>query len=386
MDIPKHYKAKPTEIRNFSDAVKRVHKVKPKDYTTFDNTNNRRIRFVLPRKSLLRGVRSYLRADVTVAGGNVNSLYECFNRMIINVGNQEIMNEREFGFWNITKLLAHCQTGHLNSASIKNTGHGNTASDGVKNTRIMPLSNPIWDKRNIFSELIPLFKCDPIEIIFEINSSLDQYTSGDATSITIDNVELVCDLVDSKRLRAEYGNTVKRAVETQDHQQRTITASSSTVSEILPAKYQNIKSVLFIQRDKADVSVGTTGAEYFNNILKQNSIDNIEIDLDGTVYPQRPLRNYQNIAESTKALEECWGLWSLGSYHNYEDVNSGRQYGGVPLSVERKVISGIRSANSSGDLQFRATINNTNDTYMDFFIMYDKILEIDASGAMRIVK
>ena len=397
-DIPKHYtNSKATSLRNFSDVKRTIHRIEPYNSQTFNSTTQRRLLFKAPRIGLLRGTRSYIRFDCVVSGGSLNSCYEPFQRHRVKVGNQYVIDEREYGFYKVTQLKASIKTGDINSASIKAIGEQNSANDGDKLELKLPLSSVLYDKRNLFSNLLPLYKMDQIEIEFQINDSLDQFTSGDATAIEISNVQLICDIVDSPRLRSQFATTIKRAVETQDHQFRNLPASSSKINEILPSSYQNIQFLHLIQRDTADVSVGTTGAEYYDNILKTNGADNIQVILDGKVYPEQPYKTGNAAANSSAvggvemihAAEECWAPKDqiLGSWHNYSNwEQSNRAYIAIPLATERKAVSGIRSANTSGNMQLKCDINNANQTNLDFFITYHKFMEIQASGAVKMAE
>lgn len=388
-DIPKHFLNSQTQLRNFSDVKRAQHRVEPYNTQSLNTSSQRRMLFKLPRVGLLRGTRSYLRFDITVAGGSLNSCYEPFLRHRVKVGNQYVIDEREYGFFNVMQMKATLNSAQTDSASILATGEQNTQADGVVNELCLPLSHIAYSKRNFFSELLPLYKMDQIELEWEVNDSIDQFTSGDATSITINNVQLILDIVDSPRLRASYSTPIKRAVETFDHQVRNLAAGSSKINEILPCAFQNISAVFLVQRDTADVSVGTTGAEYYNNILKLNSINNVQLLLDGKPYPQQPVK-FNTAAtgicgvENTKNLEECWGVEVLGSWHNYQDANaSNRAYVGIPLATLRKAVSGVRSANTSGNLQYVADVSNSNATQLDFFILYSKFMEIAPSGAIK---
>lgn len=389
-DIPKHFTNQGTSIRNFSDVKRTVHRVEPYNGQSFNSTSNRRILFKMPRMGILRGIRSFLRFDCVISGGSLNSAYEPFLRHRVKVGNVYHVDEREYGFYNITKLKALVKTGESNSASLKITGDGNTAADGETNEMCLPLANTLYDKRGYFSELLPLYKMDQIELEWEINDSIDQFTSGDATAVTINNIQLVLDIVDSPRLRASFGSVIKRGYESFDHQVRSLTASSSKISEILPSSYQNINHLLLIMRDSADVSVGTTGAHYYDNILKMNSINNMQAFLDGKPYPATPIKTNTSAdgisgVENIRNLEECWGTQCLGSWHNYQDSNtSNRSYVGIPFAVERKTVSGLRTSNTSGNLLFKADVSNSNATQLDFFVNYVQFLEIAPSGASRI--
>lgn len=387
-DIPKHFLNETTQVRNMSDIKRTTHRIEPYNSQSFNTTSNRRLLFKLPRVGLLRGVNSYLRYDITVAGGSVNSAYEPFHRFKVRVGNQEIINEREYGMFKINQLKATIHTGQANSASIKATGEGNTQSDGVINEMCLPLAHVAYDKRSLFSELLPLYKMDQCELEWEVNDSLDQFTSGDATSVTINNCQLVLDIVDSPRLRQSFSTPIKRSIETFDHQVRNLPASSTKINEILPSSYQNIQAVFLFQRETADVSVGVTGGEYYSN-LQLNSIDNVQLLLDGKPIPAQPIRFNTNATglsgvENTKNLEECWGVPVLGSWLNWEDGNaSDRAYVGVPCAAVRKAVSGIRTSNTSGNLRFTADVSNANTTQMDLYILYHKFLEISASGATK---
>ena len=395
-DIPKHFtNSKATSLRNFSDVKRAIHRIEPYNAQTFNSTTQRRILTKLPRVGLLRGTRSYMRCDVVVAGGSINSVYEIFNRHRVKVGNQVVIDEREYGFYKITQLKASVKTGDSNSASLKATGDANAATDSVKLELKLPLASVLYDKRNLFSELLPLYKMDQFEIEFQVNDSIDQFTKNGATGITIDNIQFILDIVDSPRLRGQFSSEVKRAVESQDHQFRNLAAGSSKINELLPSAYQNIQHIICIQRDNADVSVGVTGNEYFDHILKTNSADNIQILLDGKTYPEQPYKSGNGASdgiggvELIHALEECWYPKDevLGSFHNYANwENSNRAYIGVPLATLRKAVSGIRSSNTSGNVQFKCDINNTNQTNLDFFITYHKFISISPSGSLKMAE
>ena len=95
-NIPKHYKSSSAQVRNFTGQDFQDIQVEPYNGSSFNNAT-RKIQFRLPRSGILDGQKSFLKADVLVAGGSADHLASIFNKMKVYCGNVLLQDSTDFG-------------------------------------------------------------------------------------------------------------------------------------------------------------------------------------------------------------------------------------------------------------------------------------------------
>lgn len=389
MSIPKHYKIENQQVRNFTGVVSELVQIDPYNGSTF-NTSTRKIKFRLPRVGVLDGTRSYLKADVLVAGGSSDSLASSFNKLKVFFGNTLVVDEVDFGWQRTKEMDAYTMSDEANSATLKATGYRITVADDTTQTKRLSLSHPKYYKRGLFARKLPLFKMNQVMCEFEIYDDLKIFTSGAATAITLTNVKLMCYLLDGDPIKSEYAGEIKLAFQAHEKHFRNIPNGASKINEIIPAHYNNVNFVVLEQQLNSVVDLGVNPTNYnFSGNHTLNAINNIECQIDGQRFPKTPIQT-DDVAEIVDNIQKAWSPNSqfLGDVvHNYSNKSSElNMYIIVPLSQELKSISGQKLSNKSGSIVVKADLNASAQTNLNIWINYTKFMRITDGGAVSVVE
>jgi hypothetical protein len=388
--IPRHYRSNDNQVRNFSGVSIQDHRIIPNNAQSF-NTTTKKMVFLLPRVGVLDGHRSYLSCDVNVAGGGCDHLASLFRKMKVWIGNVMVVDEDDFGWARTKEMDAYLHPDEVASASVKRTGYRQAHADDTTKTKVMPLADQRWWKRGFFAKKQPLFKMGQVKIEFELYDDLDICTSGDATAITVDNCDLHLYLLDSDSYRAEFSGDITGAFLTHSKEFRNLPNASTKINEVVPAHFNNVNFVILEQQLNSLVDLGVTTNNYnFTGNHTLNSINNIELSIDGSKYPQSPIEteNTNDVSELVQNLQDCWrpNDMRLGSnIHSYADKSDETSmYIGVPLQVENKAISGKKLSDKSGSIVCKATCSVSAQTDLNIWTYYTRFYTIRANGSVSV--
>jgi len=393
-NIPRHYKSADARARNATSIEFTDVELDPYNGTSFNNTNKRKIKFRLPRVGTLNGQKSGLKADVHVSGGSSDCLVSHFDKFRLWIGSTLVVDEtQDWGRYKVLELDAYSMSDEVNSATLKKTGYRIVNADSTTITKWMPLTHPKYNKRGFFAKKWPLFKMNQVFVEYELYSDLNQFTSGDATAITVDNVKLKLELLDGEAIREEYKEEIKMTFLSQEKHSRQIVNNQTKINEIIPAAQNNINFLIIEQKDSTLVDLGITGQNYnFTSNHTLNSIDNVEVFIDGQRFPKQQIQTEgaNDITEIVDNMEKSWLPNSkyLGDVvHNYSNkTDEGNMYVMVPLSAELKAISGKKLSNKSGSIVLKADINATQATDLDVWVNYNRFVKISSSGAISVLE
>lgn len=383
MSLPRHYKVADAQVRNFTGVVSELVQLDPYNGSSF-NTSTRKIKYRLPRVGVLDGIKSYQKCDVNVAGGSSDSLASHFNKIKVWVGNQLIVDSTDDGRMRTLEMDAYTMTDEANSATLKATGYRQVVADDTTQTKRMSLSHPKYFKRGFFAKKLPLFKMNQVTIEFELYDDLNTFTSGDATAITVDNCKLMLHILDGAPIKNEYVGEIKGSFLAHEKHFRNLVNGASKINEQIPAHYNNLNFVIIEQQSNALVDLGVTSQNYnFSSNHTLNSINNIELQIDGERFPKTPIQT-DDVAEIVDNLQKGWAPNSqyLGDViHNYSDKSDeSNMYVIIPLAQELKAVSGQKLSNKSGTVVVKADVTSAQQTDLTIWTVYNKFYKITAGS------
>jgi len=392
--LPKEFDI--NQVKDFSELDIEELRVPAYGNTSVSSSGNKKIEFRLPRNAFLHGAESDIICNVACGTtGKIHDWSESWlDQVVIKCGNLEIVRETNGGFFRSLVNNARYEYNDRTSASGKVRGSDGTIFDSMhsasRKVRI-PLYDTIskWGVSPIFADLLPLYKMDQVKIELHLNNNLTEYTEGAtaADSFTADNFELLCRLIDSPSLRAQYNKDIVRNFSSYSWHQDTLISGSSRIASVVPASFQNMTGLIVCSRASSVVNDGTV-ADKYQGQFDLNSVTEGALRIDGTQMPSNKY-NYTDSVENVMLLERFWQVKSLGSYHDYSDdgaSNDSKQYLVFPFESSKDAITGLNTASKTGTIVCDISCTASANQNLDFFIMYNAFYRISANGAISVSK
>lgn len=407
MSIPQYVLDSIKPFKDFSDLKLSIVKINPFGNTQFDFSGNNEIIFKLPRTGLLIGTESKLYASVKVDGDAASNdaimsdVHTVFDRHVVEIGNQEVLREEQFGWFRSLEFDAKSSSSDRNSVSstIMNIPPAEGTASGLYKKFCIPLASK-WNNRGFFSTPKPLFNTDQFTLRYFINRNLAQYTTATtaATSLDVKDCFIECYILDSPQIRKLYQSTdIVDTFDTIYHYNAKVQSGSTSISTNIPVTYQNLRSLMMLQRESADVidpnwETGTASLAYYKytHALQLNSISKFNVDIDGRAVLDKDMELYPDYTELPTNLARAWNLDRLGDWHDQStlDPTDGKGYIAVGFSPSLEGVSGQNLQNKSGSIVVRSNFNSALSANCDFdyFLMYSKYYKIGKDGSFSITK
>lgn len=407
MSIPQHVLDSIKPFKDYSDLKLSVVKVNPFGNTQFTHDGNNEIIFKVPRTGVLVGMESRVYFNIKVDGDSASNdslmsdVHSVFDRHIAEIGNQEIYREEQYGMFKTLEFDAKASSSDRNSvtSTIMGIPSDEGTASGVYKKYAFPLASK-WDDRNFWAKPKPLFNADQYTLRFFINRNLAQYTTATTavTSLDIKDCVLECYIIDSPQLRKLYSTTdIVDTFDTIYHYNAKVPSGTTSVSTNIPSTFQNLRSVLMVQRESADVTdpnweTGTSNLEFYkySHALQLNGITKFNVDIDGRPVLDKDMELYPNYTELPVNLARAWGVSRLGDWHDAEtlDPTDGKGYIGIGFSPAFDGVSGQNLQNKSGSIVIRSDFNSglSANCDFDYFLIYSKFFKLGKNGDFSITK
>ena len=402
MSVPNFISQSLGVFKDLTDISIEVKKINPFNGQSFSAAGTREITFKLPRDKILLGTNSYFYfkakpdADSAADDEFQNDIHTCFDRHTVKVGSQTVVEENEFGWWRSLEFLAKASESDLTSASTTVMNIPDNSISGVAKKYRIPLASK-WNNKGFFSQPLPLYKMDQVEITYEINSSIAEYTTATTAVGTVDITvpELELYFIDSPTLRKLFDVDLVRNFRTFFHYHSVLTSGATQLSVNIPASFQNLRGLAMIQRNSATSSDPNweTGNDALENLkycksFLLNSLTKFDVSVDGKPYPSTPIDG-SNAVELVSNLERFWGNADrLGAWFDSDTMTAtnGKGYYAISFSADDDNVSGLNSASKTGTIVVRADLTVGVNTDVDFFVVYDRFYKISKNGDISVTK
>lgn len=392
--------------KNFVDhtdiKVKQI-KLTPYGNTSFSDSGNREVQFRLPRDGILIAPRSSLYVNVEPDGDSaaddklMTDIHTIFDNFIIEVDSQEILNEKQWGWFRALEQSAKMSATDRQSAEAYQQNIPEHSVSGVATKFRLPLASK-WNDVSFFSifSALPLYKMGQVSIKFMLNGNRAEYTTATTAVQTVDltNLELECYIVDSPKLRAMFNTDIVKAFDSHIYHKSQISSGSTSVAISVPVNVQNLKGIAMIQRpanigsDPNWATGSNIAVNKYTHSFLLNGLSKYSVNIDGTEYPSSKQIDATNGTELTTNLGLFWDVNRLGSFYNSNVAMSNLSAGfaTVPFSVTDTGVSGLNLNSKSGTVVFNATLNAFADADVAIFAKYSKFVKLAADGSISITQ
>jgi len=404
------------QVKDFSQLEMDDIEIKPKNTNTISNNDsNPFFEFELPQEKFLYSEESFftLQVQTGITGTYLHDWCDSpFNRLVIDCGNINIVNESEFGFF---RVLTNNHNYKYNTR-LSSTGVMRGADSSIwdmfssKRKLFIHLYDPFskFGISNFFKDLLPLYKMDIIRIKLYLNKNLIEHldnTTGLTTSLTMTNPKLHLRLIDSPDLRKEYNKPITRNFFSYNHNVDNIVNGATKISSIIPFNNQLISGILVAQRPVSMLNDPDVNAKYSARFTISNATKG-NIIIDGKPI-NKSKYDFTNAVENIRNLERFFLVDHLGSYiSSYDMINynnfpgyshtddSSLQYihKGIelrytlafPFSNIEEYVIGQNGTATSGTAQLNIDINAVEDCQVDIFTKYMVFYNISEDGKFAV--
>lgn len=403
--LPEFIKNSIQPLKDYSEIKSYTLKIQPQGNTSFSPSGTREIKFLLPKSGILLGEKSRFYLRVKVDGDSasddklMSNIHSIFEERRIRVGSTDLIQENEYGFFKTLQHDALMSDTDLNNMNTSIMNIPNNIASGTFKKYSIPLASK-FTPNDFFSDLLPLYKMETIELEYVLNSSLAKFTTATTAVQTLDvqNCELELHIIDSENLRKILNNVdITRSISTHFHYRNVLPSGASSASVNVPANYRNIRSVLMVPRLSADVidpnwETGNTALETYkySHAVALSGLSKYHLVIDGEQVPKQEIDTTNNV-ELIENLTKAWNLNRLGGWFDSSDTyttSDGKIYISVPLSVLSDGVNGLNTRNKSNNIIWNGTFSSATGSQLDqdFFILYDKFISINKQGLLTVVK
>jgi hypothetical protein len=389
-------------LKDMSDLKYYTVKIQPFNGQTFSASGTRDIIFKLPREAMLVGSKSQFYFQAQVGGSNaafLSDVHSVFDNMKVEVGNTEIINEQEYGWWKSLETVAKATSTDLTSASTSIMNIPATGIQAGYKKFAVPLASK-WDSSTFFSQVLPTYKMDTVTLTYTINNTLSEFTVAQsaATSVDVKNCELELVFVDSPRLRAAFDKDIVREITTTYHHYSLLPNGSTALSINIPAAVQNLRGLALLQRDKtcatsANFRYGQTNQyQKYTRAFVTNALSKFSVTIDGIQYPKGKEVDGTDGVELVTNLSKFWQSQDniLGAWFDADTFLSSNSKGYYTLNFAgsdvKDGVSGMSLLSKAGNIIVNATLTAAQDTDCDTFITYSKFIAIKKDGSVAVTK
>ena len=392
------------KLAKFSDVERYLVTVTPFGNSSLDESGANIVKFRLPRQDVLFGQDIVFNFDAEADGdagsddvfmSNIACVWKSYR---VRVSGEEVQHVREVGHLQCIDDNLKWTSSYRTSWGAICQGVPAISSSGSALRYGMRLLTD-----NFLSNLIPAYKVGQIEVEFELNQSLGEYTAATtaATEVDITNMELQCPYIKSADLKKKYDSediTIK-FTDYDHHRDTSLLSGATTHTTIVPTSHKSLDGVLVVMRNQADVNdpnFASGGGEKYEHANITNALSKLSFVLDGQQIPRREIDCSNNV-QLYQALLEYGGhrqgdALSSPSFFDgdYDLATDGIFVVAYPfnsLTGAKSTVSGINTASRTGQLEVHfASMTASVNTQIDIWTRYTRLVSFSKSGGLRVSK
>jgi len=297
--------------------------VVPSNGSSF-NTDGAIITFDLPSRGYLQPSTMYLRYKCSVVGATSKAemkgvpAYTPFVNSTVIIGSQVVESIQNYGALQNVIINTKLDVAGKQSYAY-GLGFSSTSVDTMNGRELAAVTGEEWDMaaplNNVIANcdhLVPLKHMGLVRLQLTMDALANMFTTTTQTSITLENLELVYDVV-------EFGSDTEAVVASLADENGNIMIKSqsySTSSQTLPTTVAGTQELIFNVRLSSIKSLFTilggagtnmVNGSYYDSCDITNDLGSYQFFVAGVPYPARPLSALQNKAGIFQELTDCWG-------------------------------------------------------------------------------
>lgn len=385
-----------------SDVKRELMDITPHGASSLSLNGSTIVLFRLPRQGFLLGqdtVLSFLaEADGDAASDDVfmSNISCIWNSFRVRVDGQEVQHIRNYGHLKTLDDNIHHDTAYRTSWGAIAEGIPALSASGTAKryaTRFI--------KGNFLDNVIPLGKIGQVEVEFELNTSVAEYTNATTAVTEVDVTQLLlkCVVLHSEELKNYFGAKEVQIPFTDfdAHRDLSLLSGATSHTTIVPTSHASLDGILIHQRNVADVNDPNWGNEKYQIGVK-NALSKLSFVVDGTQYPRREIdctnsvELYNHLLEyggHLKGQERTSPAFFVGGTNGYDAETDGQFLIAYPFNglTGSKALSGLNTASQSGQLEIHFSAMSAGvNTQIDVFTRYTRVARFSKQGGLQVSK
>jgi len=244
--------------------------------------------------------------------------------------------------------------------------------------------------------LIPLYKIPQVEVIFELNQTLAEYTDATTavTEVDITVAQLTLPLIRSAELKSKLdsGDYQISFTDFDLFEDTSMLSGASSHTLVVPASHKSITGLLLQMRNVADINDPNWGGEKYEACSLFNALSKLHFTIDGEQVPKESIDATNGVQLYDYLVEYCGGADQVGNFFNgaYDTAADGQftlamPFAGAPF--DRDAVSGTDLNSKTGQLiiEFSALTVSAN-THIRGWVRYQRVVQFGQNGSVVVSK
>jgi hypothetical protein len=385
------------EAVTYSDVSRYSKNVKPFGINAIDESGTPYLHYKLPRTDILEGksVRHYFNAEVDGDAAaddafhdNIKSIWRSIR---VQVGSEDIQHVLQFGHLSVILDNLHYSTD-------KRAGYGAVAQG------IPALSSSGTAVRyghcllpdGFLDHLLPLYKLSQVEVILELNQTLNEHTNATTavTELDVTSPQLKCTMIRSAQLRQKMdaGDYEISFTDYDLFEDTSLLSGASSHTVVVPSSQRSVTGIVMTMRNTADVNDPNWGAGKYQVAYLKNGLTKLHFIIDGEQVPKESINCNEAVELYDYLHEFAGGEHKVGPYFQgaYDTDVDGRFVLFFPFSgnpFNENDVTGIDLASKTGQIQIELTqMTATANTQVRGWVRYQRVARISSDGKVVVSK